>query len=151
MNRKHFSTFFKVLVITGLILAGSPVLPHHSFAMYDTAISHSMSGKLTRFIPGANHAQLIFERLDDTGEPVIGEDGKQEIWGVETGPSASIARQGVTVKDFPLGTILRVTLNPLRDGRTFGVQDGPIIKCGMAMPAGGCNSETGQAFMTPGD
>ena len=120
---------------------------HHSFAMYDRSKTETLTGKLTRFIPGGNHAQLIFEVVGPAGEPMLNESGQRIVWGVETGRSATIAEQGVTVESFPQGTIMRVTLNPLRDGRTFGVLAAPIIRCGAEMPQGGCTEETGQAFL----
>jgi hypothetical protein len=132
------------------LLAGASgsAFGHHSFAMYDQTQEITMTGRLTRFIPGANHAQLIFERLDESGETVLNEDGKPAIWGIETPPAAQIARAGITVDSFPIGTILTVTLNPLRDGRPFGAgaRGAPIISCGLKVPPGGCNAETGQSF-----
>ncbi len=136
-------------VITLLALQALPAQAHHSFAMYDRNITKTFTGKLIRFIPGANHAQLIFELIDENGERQLDEAGKPIAWGVETGPSASIARQGVTVKDYAVGTVLTVTLNPLRDGRTFGVQNGAFIHCGAALPDGGCNEKTGTVHMAP--
>lgn len=140
--------------LVGIVAAAAvaqSALAHHSFAMYDQSRTETLTGKLTRFIPGANHAQLIFELVDDSGKVVTGDDGKAVVWGVETGPAAAIARQGVTVEDFPLGTVLTVSLNPLRNGKTFGVLDGAIIKCGDAVPEGGCNADTGEVFMAPRD
>jgi hypothetical protein len=125
-----------------------PALAHHSFAMYDMQKSQSMTGKLTRFIPGGNHAQLVFEVLGDDGKPLM-KDGKKVVWGVETGSAANIARNGITVESFPLGTVIGVTLHPLRDGRPFGAVGGPIVHCGTTMPAGGCNEKTGKAFGAP--
>jgi hypothetical protein len=125
-----------------------PALAHHSFAMYDMAKNQTMTGKLTRFIPGGNHAQLVFDVVDDDGKPLM-KDGKPVVWGVETGSAAAIARNGITVESFPVGTILTVTLHPLRDGRPFGAVGGPIIHCGTTMPAGGCNEKTGKAFGAP--
>ena len=125
----------------------APALAHHSFAMYDMSQTKTYTGKLTRYIPGANHAQLLFELLDNEGKPII-EKGKPVQWGVETGSAAALSRQGITVESFPVGTILTVDLHPLRDGRTFGALAGVLIKCGNAMPKGGCNKSTGQLFLT---
>jgi hypothetical protein len=104
-----------------------------------------MSGKLVRYIPGANHAQLIFEVIDDDGKPML-KDGKPVNWGVETGSAAAMARNGVSPKTFPVGTIFTVSLFPLRDGRNFGAMTGQLIKCGSTMPKGGCNKDTGEVL-----
>lgn len=122
---------------------------HHSFAMYDQSQSKTLTGKLTRYIPGANHAQLIFELLEADGTAVLGPDGKPALWGVETGPAARIARQGVTPDNFPAGTIITVTLNPLRNGKPFGAMPNgtPIVHCGTSMPKGGCTEATGRVYL----
>jgi hypothetical protein len=61
--------------IAGIAIAG--IVPqdawsHHSFAMYDRTRTETLTGKLTRFIPGANHAQIIFELIGPDGEAVLG-------------------------------------------------------------------------------
>jgi len=130
-----------------IALLGVPVAAHHSFAMYDMTQTKSATGKLIRFIPGANHAQLHFELIDDTGKAVM-KDGKPSIMGVETGSAAQLARQGVTVDEFPLGTIITVAYHPLRDGRPLGALAGELIRCGKDLPKGGCTKATGQVFLT---
>jgi len=132
-----------VAMLAGLAVAGEA---HHSFAMYDMARTETLTGRLARFVPGANHAQIYFELVDAKGETVRGDDGQPVVWGVEMGPAAQVARQGITVKAFPRGTIMTVTLHPLRDGNAFGSLDGAIIKCGMEWPAGGCTAETGEVI-----
>ena len=142
--------FSQATAILSLLLS-LPASAHHSFAMYDQADTRTMTGKLTRYIPGANHAQLLFELLDGaTGAPVLDDAGKPVLWGVETGPAARIAQQGVTPDNFPPGTIITVALNPLRDGRTFGAMPNGtgLISCGKQFPAGGCNAETGTVYLT---
>ena len=64
--------------------------------------------------------------------------GAPITWGVELGPAATIAKQGITVESFPLGTVITVTLNPLRNGKTFGAmaQGARLIRCGTEVPAG---------------
>ena len=122
---------------------------HHSFAMYDQDKSVTLTGKLTRFIPGANHAQLLFELIGPDGKSVLDAAGKPIVWGVETGPAAAIAERGVTVSSFPIGTVLTATLNPLRNGKTFGAlaRGSSIVKCGSALPKEGCNDKTGETFL----
>ena len=140
------------ILATGLIAA--PAGAHHSFAMYDQAQSLTFTGRITRFIPGANHAQIIFEVVGEDGKTQLGADGKPVIWGIEMGPAANIARSGVTVAAFPEGTIITASLHPLRNGKTFGAmaRDGSgLVKCGTELPKGGCNAKTGEAFLTSGD
>jgi hypothetical protein len=137
-----------VATALALVVSATPALSHHSFAMYNMAVTRVMTGKLTRFIPGSNHAQLIFEVLNNDGTPVM-EKGKPLVWGMETGSAAAMARNGVTVESFPPGTIMTVTLHPLRDGRPMGAVGGPIVHCGMKMPAGGCNEKTGKVMGAP--
>ncbi len=134
-------------------LAAAPSRAHHSFAMYDQTKQETHTGKLVRFIPGANHAQLLFEIVGADGKLVLGADGKAITWGVELGPAAAIAKQGVTVDSFPLGTVITVTLNPLRNGKTFGAlaQGARLIRCGAEIPAGGCTAETGEVFLASRD
>lgn len=140
---------WQVTAIAAVIMAAgfaSTALAHHSFAMYDQTKATTLTGKLTRYIPGANHAQLIFQLVDDAGKAVM-KDGKPVQWGVETGSAASMARNGVTPSTFPEGTIFTVTLHPLRDGRTFGAMSGALIQCGATMPEGGCNEKTGKVLV----
>ena len=139
-------------LVCGTLLAAM-ANAHHSFAMYDQGKQETMTGKLTRFIPGANHAQLIFEVVDQSGKTKVGEDGKPVVWGIELGPAATIAQQGVTVEAFQPGTVITVTLNPLRNGKNFGAMasGARLIKCGTAIPAGGCTDKTGEVFLQSRD
>lgn len=134
------------LLATGI--AAAPAMAHHSFAMYDRDQTRTLTGKLTRFIPGANHTQFIFQLVDAGGEPMVSEDGEPLLWGVETGSAQALSREGITVESFPLGTVLTVTLNPLRDGRNFGARarDSALVACGTTLPDGGCTAETGEVF-----
>lgn len=123
---------------------------HHSFAMYDTKIVRTLTGRLVQFVPGANHAQLIFEVLDADGAVSVDANGEPVLWGVETGPAAQIARRGVTLEHFAVGTVMTVTLNPLRDGRNFGAlarEGGHVIHCGAQLPPDGCTASTGTVFL----
>ena len=151
-RRLHASVTVSALVLTATLLQ-VPVSTHHSFAMYDQAQVKTLTGKLTRYIPGANHAQMIFELLESDGTPIVDAAGKPVLWGVETGPAARIAQQGVTPANFPAGTIVTVTLNPLRNGKPFGAMPNgaPIVHCGTTMPQGGCTADTGRTYLGQND
>ena len=131
--------------ITAVMMA-APAWAHHSFAMYDQTVTKTLSGKLTRYVPGANHAQLLFVVVDNDGN-VMMKDGKPYQFGVETGSAIAMARNGVTVKTMAEGSFITVRFYPLRDGRDFGALAGMLISCGKAMPKGGCTAETGQRMI----
>ena len=135
--------------LAGILLLGVMTLPvyaHHSFAMYDQTVQRTMTGKLYRFILGANHSQFVFDLLDEDGNTVLEENGDPVRWNVETGPVTSLARQGITVDSFPIGTVFTVTLMPLRNGRNGGALRGDLILCGETLPEGGCTPETGTVY-----
>ena len=137
-------------LIAAIILVGiatAPALAHHSFAMYDTTIKKTMTGKLIRFVVGANHSQFILETLNPDGSANLDANGKPVVWTVETTAAAQLVRQNITVETFKIGTIFTITFSPLRDGRNGGAQQGPsVIMCGMKMPAGGCTEQTGKKY-----
>ena len=132
------------LVISVTIAASA--WAHHSFAMYDQTVTKTLSGKLTRYVPGANHAQILFVVVDNAGNPVM-KDGKPMQFGVETGSAIAMARNNVTVKTMTEGTFITVRFYPLRDGRDFGALAGMLVTCGKTMPNGGCTPETGQRLI----
>jgi len=132
------------------VLISTPALAHHSFAMYDQTKTLTLTGKLTRFVLGANHAQLLFELLGPDGTAQLDANGKPVAWGVETGSAKQLAGAGITVETFPYGTIFTVSLWPLRDGRNFGAMTltgGTLIGCGPTFPQGGCTEKTGKVYL----
>lgn len=132
-------------VVLALVVAATPALAHHSFAMYDTAPTamKTMSGKLVRFVIGANHSQYVMEIVKDDGSAVM-ENGKPQTWTIETTSAAQLVRQNITVDTFKIGTIFTISFAPLRDGRHGGAQQqSGLVMCGMTMPKGGCSEATG--------
>jgi hypothetical protein len=127
---------------------------HHSFAMYDQTKTVTLTGRLTRFVLGANHAQLLFDVLGPDGKAQLDGNGKPVVWGVETGSAKQLAASGITVETFPYGTIFTVSLWQLRDGRNFGAMSlngGKLIGCGTTFPEGGCNEKTGRVYLNGRD
>ena len=122
---------------------------HHSFAMYDQTTTKTMSGTLVRLIPGGSHSQIVFDPMDDAGKPAVGPDGKPQKWQVELGSATNIARQGVTVKSLPPGTVITVTFFAQRNGARQGAIAGPLVLCGTSLPAGGCTPQTGTIMKPP--
>lgn len=138
----------RVATLVGILALGvaAPALSHHSFAMYDQTKVLTFTGVITRFVSQPNHAEIHFVPLGADGKPMRDAEGNFVPWGVEMAGAAAVAREEITYKTFPPGTILSVNLNPLRDGKHFGSRTGPIFKCPMdTPPAAGkhCNSVAG--------
>ena len=113
-----------------VVVFGSTVSTHHSFAMYDQTKVVALTGVMKQFVPQANHAELHFILLAPDHKALAKKaDGKYVEWGVEMAGTAAIAQQGITGTTFPPGTVFSVKLNPLRDGSNFGARVGPIARC----------------------
>jgi hypothetical protein len=139
-----------LLAIFFVCLAVTPALSHHSFAMYDQTKTVTLTGVATRFVAQANHAEIHFVPLGPDGKPVRDSNGKPTTWGVEMAGAAAVAAQGITVANFPAGTIFSVKLNPLRDGSNFGSRVGALAKCPKdKVPAAGkhCDSVEGSEIL----
>jgi hypothetical protein len=94
---------------------------HHSFAMYDLNKSYVMTGVVVRVDPNPNHLQIFFAPLNDARDQVIRDNKNQPVvWALEMDAAAIAASDGITVNNFPRGTILSVGLHPLRSGLPAG-------------------------------
>jgi hypothetical protein len=114
-------------LVTGIMQAA---YAHHSFAMYDANRILVFTGVVTRVHPDANHLQIYFVPLNDERNGIIRlSDGEPEVWAVEMAGAAQAARQGVTVSEFPAGTIISVALHPLRSGERAGERSGGLFRC----------------------
>ena len=81
-----------IVAVAAVIAAGAwpaCAAAHHSFAMYDQAQVKTLTGKLTRYIPGANHAQMIFELLEADGTPVARRRRQARALGSRDGPGGA--------------------------------------------------------------
>jgi hypothetical protein len=89
-----------------------PVLSHHSHAMFDTSREVTVTGTVTSISYRNPH---VFLYLD-----VKGDDGKVVPWAVEMSNISNMESRGIYRSTFKVGDVVRVTLNPLRDGRPGG-------------------------------
>jgi len=120
---------------------------HHSFAMYDQSIKYVFTGVVERINPDAAHLQIAFVPLNDNRDALVRDSsGKPANWLVEMGGSAASAREGISVNDFPRGTVFSVGLVPLRNGQRGGARVEGLFKCPIGKtPAPGkhCDSVEG--------
>jgi hypothetical protein len=136
-----------LMVIAALAAVPVVVQAHHSFSLYNNEVTKVFTGVVTRVNPDANHLQIFFAPMNAARNNVErGADGKPIIWAVEMAGSAQAATQGVTVNNFPAGTIFSVGMHPLRSGELAGAREGNLFKCpGKNRPAAGkhCDSVAG--------
>ena len=148
MNTTTRRAWSAAVLIIIMLIGTLPAIAHHSFAMYDTAKEMTMTGKLIRFIIGANHSQYVMQVLKADGTVAKDSKGQPVVWTIETTSAAQLAAKDITVETFKYDDIFTVTFNPLRDGRNGGAQQmgAILIICGPKMPAGGCNEKTGKKY-----
>ena len=94
---------------------------HHSFAMYDLDKTYVITGVVVRVDPNPNHLQIFFAPLNEARDKVIRDERDQPwVWSLEMDSAGAAARDGITVNNFPRGTIISVGLHPLRTGLPAG-------------------------------
>jgi hypothetical protein len=124
-----------VAAIAALAAVPAVVLAHHSFSLYNNEVTKVFTGVVTRVNPDANHLQIFFAPMNaDRTNVERGADGKPVIWAVEMAGSAQAATQGVSVNNFPAGTIFSVGMHPLRSGELAGAREGNLFKCPAKKP-----------------
>jgi hypothetical protein len=85
----------------GVVLAGVPVVAHHSFsAEYDANKPIHVTGKLTAVEMVNPHGWLHVDVTDAKGKVVH--------WAIETGGANALYRRGWRVEDLPVGKVLIV-------------------------------------------
>jgi hypothetical protein len=109
-----------MIVAACCVLAGVAEA-HHSFAMYDLNKTYVITGVVVRVDPNPNHLQIFFAPLNDARDQVVRDNKNQPVvWALEMDSAGVAARDGITVNNFPRGTILSVGLHPLRNGLPAG-------------------------------
>jgi hypothetical protein len=122
------------LIMTAAMLATlgtSPVQAHHSFAMYDINKTYLLTGIVTRVDPNPNHLQIFVSPLNDERTQVLKNDkGEPVVWAVEMRSASQEAHIGITVTNFPRGTIVSIGMHPLRNGFPGGGRgDNGFYRC----------------------
>jgi hypothetical protein len=132
MNRR-FTSIVASLALAAAF-AGSSIRSanaHHSFAMYDDKKTYVFTGVVTRVSPDASHLSIFFSPLNEARDTVVRDaSGTPVTWSVELRAASQVAQDGVTVQNFPPGTIFSIGLHPLRNGLPGGGR-GPygLFKC----------------------
>ena len=118
------------LAVAAVAILQAPILAHHSFAMYDQNKTVTIPGVVKQYVPQANHAEFhLYVIAPDRKGLEKGKDGKPLEFMVEMAGTAQLERQGVTAQSFPVGTVISVKVNPLRDGGAAGARVSPLARC----------------------
>lgn len=121
IKRMRLALFLPGAVAAACAVYGARAAAHHSFSMYDSAKTYVLTGVVTSVNPDPSHLQMFFGVLDEARQKVIRDAGSEPIiWSVELRGSAQVARDGITVEEFPPGTIFSIGLHPLRNGLPGG-------------------------------
>jgi len=97
-----------------IFLAGTGVLlAHHSFSMFDTTKSVSLSGTVTMFEWTNPHAYIEMD--------VTEARGGVKHWTIEMGSPSILQQSGWKYKDLKFGDKIKVDISPLRSGDPGGL------------------------------
>jgi hypothetical protein len=99
----------KRAIVLAALLAATPVLAHHSFAMFDQKKVVTLEGTVTQFQWTNPHA---FIEMDVPG---------RGHWSVELNSPNNLKRQGWTRGALKPGDKVSLRLNPLRNGERGGL------------------------------
>ncbi|HVH25430.1 MAG TPA: DUF6152 family protein [Vicinamibacterales bacterium] len=102
-------------IVAALFVAGAvatPVVAHHSGAMFDNTKTVELTGTVKEFQWTNPHIWIQIER-QNTG-------GAKEEWSVEGGSPNSLSRNGWRKTTFAPGTAVSIRVNPMRDGSHAG-------------------------------
>jgi hypothetical protein len=106
MNRKIGSSFLAIVFLAG---SAAPVVAHHSFAAeFDGSKTLTLTGTITKMDWMNPHTYLYID--------VKGDGGEMTSWNIESYPTGTLRRAGVTRSMFVVGQSITVQINPAKDG-----------------------------------
>ena len=97
------------LAVAVLLASGSPLLAHHSAAMFDEKKTITVEGEVKEFQLTNPHSWLLVD--------VTNKDGSVTTWGFEAEGPSTLTRAGIRPSELPVGTKLRISGHPMKDGR----------------------------------
>ena len=101
------------LIVALLLLAGVPVVAHHSFAAFDQSREVTVKGRVVEFQWTNPHAWLMVK-----GKTANGPD---EEWSFEMISPSVLRRNGWARNTLKPGDEVTVTANPAKNGTRFGL------------------------------
>jgi hypothetical protein len=104
---------FAGAVAGAVALAAGTAQAHHSFAMFDLTREVTVNGTVRQFQWTNPHAYIQLMAKDEQGRDVE--------WSLEMGAPMYLYARGWRPSSLKAGMQIKVTLNPLRNGRPGGV------------------------------
>jgi hypothetical protein len=101
-------TILPALLALG-VLAGGPVLAHHSFAPYESTLQIKLSGVVTEFRWVNPHVYIEIDAADE-------KTGEKRHWLVEGASTSILNRAGWKFNMIKPGDRITVIVSPLRNG-----------------------------------
>ena len=106
------TTLTSIALIVVLALGTQSAMAHHSFAMFDTGKSVTITGTVSTFEWTNPHAYIEIDTAETTGA---------KHWSVEMGSPSILMQSGWKFKDLKHGDKITVVLSPLKDGKPGGL------------------------------
>ena len=104
--------YIRTLLVALAVIASSPVLAHHSFAMFDDSKEVTLKGTVHEFQWTNPHAWLLLD--------VVGAGGETEQWPVEMLSPNVLGRMGWKHSSLKPGDEVIVVIHPVRTGAKGG-------------------------------
>ena len=97
-------------LLSGAVLGlmAAPAMAHHSGAMFEKVKTITVEGVVKQFQYTNPHSWLLVD--------VKNKDGAVTTWGFEAEGPSTLQRAGIRPSDFAVGTKLKITGHPMRDG-----------------------------------
>jgi hypothetical protein len=101
------------VIVAASILCGAKMMTaHHSFAMFDTSKSTTLTGTVTTFEWTNPHAYIELDVPEGTGV---------KHWSIEMGSTSILMQSGWKFKDLKHGDKITVRISPLKSGEPGGL------------------------------
>ena len=101
------------LLLALMVISGSQVLAHHSFAMFDQKKKVTLKGTVSEFQWTNPHAFIHLIVPNGAAD--------SQSWQVELNSPNNLKRQGWKSTSLKPGDVVTLVLNPLRDGTKGGL------------------------------
>jgi hypothetical protein len=100
-------------LLCALVWPALTVAAHHSSTMFDKTKTVTVEGVVTKWELTNPHSWLHVEVKD--------KNGKSVVWGFEAEGPSTLQRSGIKPSDFKVGTKLKISGNPMRNGEPAAI------------------------------